>query len=199
MGRSIRSALKQHVHKHDFEVIVVDDCSTDSSRELLETFRGLIRIAHLPVNSGLSKARNKGVEISQGDYILFLDADDYLNEYCLPFLTEYQRYFNPHAVSCDYILVNDQEEHLEIVSARDKPIACGILFKKNSLLEMGGYDTEFKSREEEDLKIRFEKSIGEIENLPLPLYRYRMHDSNMTKNESEMDAYKELLERKHNL
>jgi glycosyltransferase involved in cell wall biosynthesis len=63
----------------DFEWIVVDDCSTDGTRELLEAFASecdFIRLVFLEVNAGPIIARNVGVEIAKGAYLAFLDADD---------------------------------------------------------------------------------------------------------------------------
>lgn len=66
----------------NFELICIDDCSTDSSLEILEHFSTLdsrIRIIKNKTNMGLSYNRNLGVCISKGDYILFLDSDDWLS------------------------------------------------------------------------------------------------------------------------
>lgn len=63
----------------DFELILVDDCSTDSSGSLCDELARedkRIRVLHLPQNSGLSNARNQGMESANGEYILFLDPDD---------------------------------------------------------------------------------------------------------------------------
>lgn len=66
----------------NFELICIDDCSTDSSLEILEKYATLdsrIKIIKNETNRGLSYNRNFGVDISKGDYILFLDSDDWLS------------------------------------------------------------------------------------------------------------------------
>lgn len=59
------------------EVIVVDDCSTDGSREIVQAYKGAIRALH-SVNLGVSVSRNDGLSDATGEYVTFLDADDEL-------------------------------------------------------------------------------------------------------------------------
>jgi len=76
--QSIDSALKQTYN--NIEVIVIDDGSTDGTKELLEKHKNNKKlIVFSQNNKGLSCARNKGIELSSGKYIMFLDADDYLD------------------------------------------------------------------------------------------------------------------------
>lgn len=66
----------------DFEIICVEDCSTDSSLEILKDFEKLdkrIKIVQNEVNSSLGFSRNHGLEHAQGKYVLFLDSDDWLD------------------------------------------------------------------------------------------------------------------------
>lgn len=73
--RSVESVLNQTYR--DIEVIVVDDCSTDDTRAVLETIKDeRLRYYCLEKNSGACAARNKGIELSRGEYIAFQDSDD---------------------------------------------------------------------------------------------------------------------------
>ena len=73
----------------NFECIIIDDCSPDSSmliiEEKLAEYKGNIsfRIVRKEKNEGVSAARNKGIELSQGSYVFFIDSDDTLYEDCL--------------------------------------------------------------------------------------------------------------------
>ena len=71
---AIRSV--QHQTVDDIEIIVVDDGSTDSTQQILNNFGDSINVINQP-NQGRSAARNKGVNNARGDYIAFLDSDDW--------------------------------------------------------------------------------------------------------------------------
>jgi glycosyltransferase involved in cell wall biosynthesis len=75
LSEAIESALSQTYP--DTEVIVVDDGSTDNSREVIERFAGRVRPV-MKENGGQASAFNAGFEASRGEVIVFLDADDYL-------------------------------------------------------------------------------------------------------------------------
>src|SRR6266536_2069164 len=77
VGQTVRSIFAQSFA--DYEVIVVDDGSTDNTKELLDSFRAAPNFRyHYQPNSGRSTARNQGFTLAQGDFILFLDSDDLL-------------------------------------------------------------------------------------------------------------------------
>ena len=195
--RAIRSALDQSLGQSEYEILVINDASTDHTQEVLENYKEAVRVFNLEQNLGLSGARNFGIQKAKGQFIIFLDADDYIHRDLLKvqklFLEENTKL---DAVSADYYLVNERGERIEHVCAEEKPIACGIMFRKDFLYNIGLYDEKFRAREEEDLRIRWTESYN-IYNLIVPLYRYRMHDSNLTKNTSAMDEHRELLDSKH--
>lgn len=73
--RSVKSVLAQTVS--DIEVIVIDDCSTDDTAKVVKGIRDdRVRYHKLEKNSGACVARNKGIELSRGEYIAFQDSDD---------------------------------------------------------------------------------------------------------------------------
>jgi glycosyltransferase involved in cell wall biosynthesis len=74
VARAIDSALAQH-SAGEFEVIVVNDGSTDSTAAVLDTYRGLITVIDQN-NSGLSAARNAAIRVAKGEYLALLDDDD---------------------------------------------------------------------------------------------------------------------------
>lgn len=196
--RAIRSGLEQSLGSKEYEILVINDASTDRTEEVLANYIEEVRVYNLKENLGLAAARNFGIKKAKGQFVIFLDADDYIHRDLLKveklFLEENNKL---DAVSCDYYLVDERGSHIEHVSAEEKPIACGIMFRKDFLHEVGLYDENFRAREEEDLRFRWSEKFN-IYNLIVPLYRYRMHETNLTKNEQEMGKYSELLDSKHN-
>ena len=95
----------------------------------------------------------------------------------------------------DYIIVNDDEIHLNRISGSSDPIACGVMFKKDVLIDIGLYDEKSLLAEDMDLRFRLlEKyKIGHIE---LPLYRYRKHLENITNDKELYEKYKRKVKTK---
>lgn len=78
IGRCLRSVLSQSFC--DFEVVVIDDGSTDGTFRICSEFADArIKVIH-KVNGGVSSARNKGLDVAQGEYISFIDADDVVED-----------------------------------------------------------------------------------------------------------------------
>jgi len=190
ISRSIRSALNQDFPFDEMEVIVVDDGSSDDSIDIISDYVPDVTLIELKENKGLPYARNMGIRKAKGRFVLMLDSDDYLDENIIGVEYIFMS-MNPAwgAVSCDYITVDDDEHHLNRNCGSSEPIACGIMFKKDALIDIGLYDEKTLLAEEVDLRLRFlEKyKIGHIE---LPLYRYRKHEDNITNDKNLYDEYK---------
>ena len=80
LNKCVDSLLNQDLPKEDYEIILVDDGSKDGSGNLCDSLaeeHGNIRVIHQQ-NCGLSGARNAGIPVASGDYVLFVDSDDYL-------------------------------------------------------------------------------------------------------------------------
>lgn len=77
--RAVDSALAQQV---SLEVIVINDCSTDRTAEILKKYTadGRVRLFENPSNLGVAETRNRGVAAARGEYVAFLDADDWWEE-----------------------------------------------------------------------------------------------------------------------
>lgn len=197
IGRCIRSILNQTYPREDYEIIVVNDASTDRTRYALELFDGEIKVIHNTERKGLPGSLNVGIKSARGRFVVRIDGDDYVHVEYVNVLSMHLT-LNPSmdAVCCDYHLVGDNEQVLERINADEKPIGCGIMFRIDQLVELGLYDEQFLSHEDRDLRIRFLEK-HKIHRIALPLYRYRRHDENMTNNHGEMNQYLKELEAKH--
>ena len=102
----------------DFEVVVVDDCSTDNSVEVVESFAerfgGRLHVIKLPKNTGTpGLPRNVGIQLARGKYIAFLDSDDLFTKTALEELTTLAEKFQADVVRTNtwYVLWNDKKKY----------------------------------------------------------------------------------------
>ena len=184
LGRAIRSVINQTFAKDKYEIIVIDDGSTDRTDIILETFKDEIKIIKNKKNIGLSRSLNKAILKSRGKYFLRLDSDDYVNKEYINYLytTLHLNKSEFDAVKCDYYKVDSKELVTKKCNSEKEPIACGVIFKIDDLINVGMYSPKKKIFEEIDLIDKLAKKKNfKIFRLPLPLYRYRMHKKNMTK------------------
>lgn len=195
IGRCLRSLLSQ-IGAPTYEILVVDDGSSDLTSYALTQFgRAIVPLKH-EENRGLPASLNTALEAARGEYVVRVDADDYVNSHFLAFLFEFlTRNSDLDAAACDYYLVSEAEVELERCDASTDPIGCGILFRKSDVVEIGGYDESFLRHEDKELMIRFleKKRLG---HLAIPLYRYRRHSKNITNDDGLMRAYERKLEKR---
>ena len=178
----IRSLLNQKIEV-PFEIILVNDCSTDSTLKVMENFQDIeiVKIKSNVRNMGIGYTSNVGIRMAHGRYVVRVDADDYVSEFFLQTLFLAMNDVVTHkAVSCDYHLVAKNGEIIGRRSFPDAPIACGIMFEKEALVGIGLYKDDLRVFEEKELLERFLGS-HQMLNLPISLYRYRMHEANTSR------------------
>ncbi|MCA9456064.1 MAG: glycosyltransferase family 2 protein [Nitrospira sp.] len=203
IGQTIQSVLDQTYPWH--EIIVVDDGSTDSTKEALKRFEGRIRYLHQQ-NKGPSAARNTGIQSAKGDFICFLDADDLW----IPEKLEVQLAFmeaNPDiALVCsDYEEFNEEAIVLSSFLAEKHhmfptcPIVAGpldnafeklvfenfvgtptVMLRKSCLEKAGVFDEEIRSVEDRDLWLRI-SAWYRIACIPQIFCKKRVHQMNVSK------------------
>ncbi len=110
VSKCIESILRQTYS--NLEIILVDDGSTDNSSNILNIFsRKDNRIKVLrKENGGLSDARNYGLDRAKGDYIFFIDGDDYISDECIEFLENAIEVYNADISTTQFIRYYENEE-----------------------------------------------------------------------------------------
>ncbi len=114
LERSVDCLLRQTYQ--NLEIILVDDGSTDGSSELCDRFAQKdlqrIKVIH-KANGGLSDARNMGMKHATGEYIAFLDSDDYLHHCAYEIMIHHMETLGADIVEGEYWKVTDQQEDRE--------------------------------------------------------------------------------------
>lgn len=113
IAKTINSVIKQS--SKDFELLLIDDGSKDKSIEIAESLLINSDVNYRIItqeNSGVSGARNKGICEAKGEYICFLDSDDYIHEDYIKLMYEKASTFKYDLVFCDYIQVDSKDNVL---------------------------------------------------------------------------------------
>ena len=86
--KTISSILNQDDSDVEFEIIVVDDGSTDNTGDIIRKYERTVRYIKTD-NNGVASARNTGVKYARGDYYIFVDSDDYVSQSLLSDMQKY--------------------------------------------------------------------------------------------------------------
>lgn len=190
--RCIRSIAHQDdIIAQDYEILVVDDGSTDNTSAVLQNLDLLtgLRVIHNETNLGLPASLNRAIRQALGRYIVRVDSDDYIARRCLSLMRMFLNMNREYqAVAVDYLKVDEFENLIERINCFEHQIACGVMFRKECLFDIGLYDESFRMREGHELRRRFEEKF-KVGRLEFPLYKYRHHDHNRTLNSAEVARY----------
>ena len=160
LSGAIKSVIKQSCS--NWKLIIVDDGSIDNTKETVMKFLGDERISyHYQKNSGVSAARNLGIELAKTDYVIFLDSDDYF----LPDL--FERLSSEDLKKYDLICwwtIKQNGSRRDIWKPRKLEaiynyvtasfLAGSICYRKDLLTKVGGFDTNLEFGENYELGIR---------------------------------------------
>ncbi|MBY6032519.1 glycosyltransferase [Marinobacter daepoensis] len=185
----------------DYEIIVVDDGSTDGSFQLLERFKreGRIKLyTHLNgKNLGQSASINRGIDYSTGSYIAILDSDDYFS---LDKLAR-QVYFlerNPsfgmvygqgQAVDADgrFLFTIPDDNHIETNDPNNLLLDCymalpgGSLIRRSVFDKVGRFEESFRAGQDHDMALRIMEEF-KVAFLPEIVFYYRKHGDSISTN-----------------
>jgi len=186
MDEAVQSVLAQTLKP--LEIIIVNDCSRESSRRFLDRYAGVCRIVDLAKNVGLGGARNAGIQAAKGDFIALLDDDDI----SMPNRLEVQRkYMEEHpecsvchsAVTAFFLTAPDEfwwrfDPGLPMTLAqalRDEywAVPSTLMFRTSAIRALGGFDANFRECEDREFLIRCCAEGYRVEGIHQSLVRFR--------------------------
>lgn len=208
LSECIETVLSQ-THKN-FELLIVDDGSTDNTREVVYSYNDS-RINYIyKENGGLSAARNTGIENISGEYVLFLDADDLIEKTYISkqikFLENNQR--NAICVAKNKLFTNLNDQGKPVVSGSwhlySRNLDTHILFfnlapphcyfyRRSVVDKVGYFDTALKACEDYDYILRCVREGFRFGVNRKALAYYRVHPSSMSANKERQHYYDSLL------
>ena len=209
LAEAVRSVLGQTFG--DFELIIVDDGSTDGSPELLRGFANRdarVRLVSRP-NTGITRALNEMIALSRGRYLARMDADDISVPHRFARQVEYldahpecvvvgsrvmlmDPYGSPVAAT-GHALTHEEIDHELLTRSGWALVHPSVMMRKDAVAAAGGYDERWKHCEDHDLFLRLAEA-GKVANLPDVLLWYRRHYASINyKKADEQAALKEAL------
>ena len=199
LSEAIDSVLGQSFA--DFELIIINDCSTDRTGEILAQYASLdtrVKVHTNEVNLRLPSSLNKAISLAEGKYIARMDADDI----CLPDRLEKQYDFmeshpNVALSSCRFMTLKNgviasggcggrtDHESIKALLLVTNPILHPGIIAKADVIRGLGYDKTFTCTEDMELWSRFVMANHKIEIQPEYLMMYRLHDKQITETTRE--------------
>jgi len=192
LSEAIESVLLQE--EHTVEIVVVDDGSTDGTRDAAKRFGERVHYMHQD-NAGPASARNRGIQHAAGEFIAFLDADDLWH----PNKTTVQlaRFAEqPALAACTTHVQNfvsaDDRPAADIAAdpmlSRSQPGTASTFMARRSLFDnVGLLEPRYKHRDIQDLIVRATDAGLTVETLPDVLVSRRIHTHNMSWSRSGED------------
>jgi glycosyltransferase involved in cell wall biosynthesis len=204
VAEAIESALSQTYDP--VEVIVIDDGSTDRSIEVIKSFDEHITW-HSGENQGVSAARNRGIDVAEGEFVKFLDADDVLLEHSVE--TQVRQIRKAGEKKCSvfgdgqtigpkgqvlgdsrFRRIRDDEDPI-IYILNINPGAPFPLHRREHLVEIGGFDENLPWAEDYDLHLRLHLADVLLEYHPVTVVRVRQHGGENRLTNRKAEEYKE--------
>lgn len=203
LKEAIDSIINQTVKP--FEIIYIDDCSTDNSFHIAFSHEGQhvlengIRCFKNEKNEGIGFARKRGTDVADGDFIYFLSADDVLMPNAIEAMLSYAEQYPDSILYSDFSIIdesgnktgesrspefNDYDQFTQAViqsAKQDKMFTCWNVFSPIEIQKKVGYDENLRFGEDLDFLLR-SILIHKIKyvHIPFHLFSYRIHREMMT-------------------
>jgi glycosyltransferase involved in cell wall biosynthesis len=203
---AIQSCLSQTYE--NFEIIIIDDGSTDETSSIIHSFSGQDNFMALrQTNAGRGAACNKGIKTAKGSLISFCDADDLLHDKKLELQANVMiKYPEIGLLHTARTAINNTGEDISHPHARDNRIEiykatqnlfhrnyiCGptVMIRSECFDEAGYFDESLEQNEDHDLYLRMSLAY-KFGYLNQETYKYRKHDGQITQKRQQRESYKE--------
>lgn len=193
--RYIRSAIDSVVHQtfSDWELLIVEDASTDATAEILSIYTdSRIRVVRNPINLGVAVSRQRALELASGEYVAVLDSDDLTSEQRLQVQVKYlDQHSDVTLLGSAYQMINENGGIVATINVPTDPLEIRwkllfgncighstVMFRREHVLELGGYDKGVKAGEDFDLWVRI-AAQRRIVQLRSPLTQWRLHSMSL--------------------
>lgn len=196
----LNQCLNSLIHQDflNYEIVIVNDESPDHSQDIIDAYQKQypkLISSYIKKNGGLGDARNYGINVSQGDYLMFIDSDDYLKENCLSEMMNKIEDENLDILVFDFIKVYQDRSIHEISLTSDKledyilstPNACNKIFKKSLFIDNNMYFTPHMWYEDLALIPGFAKVHPKIGYINKGYYFYKFRENSIM-NPTQYDA-----------
>lgn len=209
---AINSALAQTYD--NIEIIVVDDGSTDNSVSVLSEYGNRIKLIQ-QTNKGVSAARNKGLSLASGDYVVFLDSDDWISNDLIENHVKAAEKWPEVDIFCSDFKNIDEKNKLGILNKSnwpdkpESPIELFLLFpppfpacemyKASTIKSLGGYHEDMKGFADSILRLNIILSKGKVVRTPNGYGVYRRVDNSITKSGKQHYYAVKLIKKLRNL
>jgi glycosyltransferase involved in cell wall biosynthesis len=186
----------------DYEIIVIDDGSTDDTAAALRPYDGRVRLVY-QANQGVSAARNHGLALALGDFVVFLDGDDLLLPHKLAKQVDFLESNNKvGVVHSGWQTIDERGNLLECIEPWHhapqldleawllwKPVFLGaMMFRRRWLAQIEPFDTTLRQAEDTDLLLHLSAAGCPMAWLPQVTVYYRQHGSNTMHNGRQQAA-----------
>ncbi|MCH8519519.1 MAG: glycosyltransferase [Nanoarchaeota archaeon] len=205
LKEAISSILEQSFA--DFELIIVDDCSSDDSLSVIDSFSdSRIKVFRNEKNLGVSGTLNHGLSHATGEYIARMDSDDISSK--LRFEKQVKILDSGYdVVGSDIIFIDSSGKSLgsrkysddigSVIRIKSPLAHPSVMFKKSLITSLGVYSYEFNSAEDYDLWLRFYNYGAKFSIIHEPLLKYRIHDNQVKSLMTKKSLRTTLLVKKH--
>lgn len=210
LEEAIKSILDQTYA--DFEFILINDASTDSTKDIIRSFEDQrIILIDNETNLGLTPSLNKGLLEARGEYIARMDADD------VSHLDRLEKQFafmelnkDVWVVGSNINIINDKgdvtqsnvypetyDQILGTIFFKNSIVHSSAFFRREKIIEIGGYNKEYRKSQDYELWLQVIVNGGKLHNLQEILVDYRVHaesitQSSETSSEQEINSLKAL-------